>query len=93
VVALVAVAAVVGLLVVVVRAVLARLPSAAPDFLSSASPEVLAAVIVTSGTILVSVGSLILSNRSQSRQQILQAQRERKAEVYEEMLEYWFWAM
>jgi ABC-type multidrug transport system fused ATPase/permease subunit len=84
-VAVAAVAVVVALLFVMVRAVL--------SLLASAAPEVLAAVIVTSGTILVSVASLILANRYQARQQRQQAQRERKAEVYEEMLEFWFWAM
>jgi len=80
-------------LLLVVGALLVVIVKAGFGVLASASPEVLAAMIVTSGTILVSVASLILSNRSQSRQQILQAQRERKAEVYEELLEYWFWAM
>ncbi|MBA3423853.1 MAG: hypothetical protein H0U04_04770 [Rubrobacter sp.] len=61
--------------------------------LGSAEPAVLAAVIVTSGTILVSVGSLIWSNRSQQRQQAQQAQRNRKADAYEELLDYWFWVM
>lgn len=74
-----------ALLVVIVRAVF--------SLLSSADPAVLAAVIVTSGTVLVSVGSLILSNRSQARQQAQQAQHDRKAEAYEELLTYWFWVM
>jgi len=74
-----------ALLVVLVRAVF--------GLLGSAEPAVLAAVIVTSGTILVSVGSLIWSNRSQQRQQAQQAQRNRKADAYEELLDYWFWVM
>lgn len=74
-----------ALLVVIVRAVF--------TLLTSADPQVAAAVIVTSGTILVSVGSLILSNRSQARQQAQQAQHDRKAEAYEELLTYWFWVM
>lgn len=77
--------AAVAVLVLAVRAVF--------SLLASTSPEVFAAVIITSGTILVSVGSLILSNRSQARQQIQQTQRERKAQVYEDMLEFWFWVL
>jgi hypothetical protein len=82
---LVATAVLIVVGVVVVRA--------AFSLVASASQQVLAAVIVTSGTILVSVGSLILSNRYQQRQQAHQAQHSRKADVYQELLDYWFWAM
>jgi hypothetical protein len=81
------------LILLVAGVVLVLFGRAVFSLLASASPEVFAAVVLTSGTILVSVGSLILSNRYQVRQQIQQAQRERKSQVYEEMLEYWFWVM
>jgi hypothetical protein len=54
------------LIVLVVAAALVLAVRAVFSLLASASLEVFAAVIVTSGTILVSVGSLILSNRSQA---------------------------
>jgi len=84
----------IGLLILLVAgALLMVLVRAVFGLLGSAEPAVLAAVIVTSGTILVSVGSLIWSNRSQQRQQAQQAQRDRKADAYEELLDYWFWVM
>ncbi len=84
----------IGLLILLVAgALLMVLVRAVFGLLGSAEPAVLAAVIVTSGTILVSVGSLIWSNRSQQRQQAQQAQRNRKADAYEELLDYWFWVM
>jgi zinc transporter ZupT len=58
------------LMLVVAGAVLVVAVRAVFSLLASASPAVLAAVVVTSGTILVSVASLILSNRYRVRQQI-----------------------
>jgi hypothetical protein len=84
----------IGLVVLLlVGAVLVLIVRAVFILLTSASPAVLGAVIVTSGTILVSVASLILSNRHQQRQQVQQELRIRRAEVYEELLTYWFWVM
>jgi hypothetical protein len=51
-------------LVLIVRAIF--------SLLASAEPEVTAAVVVTAGTILVSVASLIVSNRYQVRLQLQQ---------------------
>jgi len=83
----------IGLVVLLVGALLVVIVRAVFSLLASADPAVLAAVVVTSGTVLVSVGSLIHSNRCQARQQAQQAQHDQKAEVYEELLTYWFWVM
>ncbi len=52
-----------------------------------------AAVIAAVATVLVSVSSLIWSNRSQQRQSIQQEQRKQRAAVYEELLVYWLGVM
>jgi ABC-type multidrug transport system fused ATPase/permease subunit len=75
----------VALVPVVLKAVL--------NLWTSASQQVQAAVIVTSGTILVSVASLILSKRAEQRREIEQEQRAKKAQVYEEFLDHWFAVM
>lgn len=60
-----------------------------PGFLAGVAPEVYAALIVGSTTILVSVWSVLWSSRSQQRQLIEQEQRKQKAVVYQELLVYW----
>lgn len=77
------------LAVAVVVALVALLGWAAWTLFTSAEAEVTAAVIVASGSILVSAGTLHWSNRQRTRQQIEQEQRKKKAEVYEEFMVYW----
>lgn len=80
-------AAIVGLLGV------AALVRAYWKLLTSASPEVGAAIVSASALILVALAGAILNSYFARRQQIEQELRQRKAEVYTEFLEYWFWAM
>jgi hypothetical protein len=61
--------------------------------LTSASPEVGAAIVSASALILVALAGAILNSFFARRQQIEQELRQRKAEVYTEFLEYWFWVM
>ena len=57
------------------------------------SPEVIAAIISASALVLVAVVGAALSRYLDRRQQIEQELRQRKAEVYTEFLDYWFWTM
>jgi hypothetical protein len=60
---------------------------------ASICPEVSAAIISAAALVLVAVIGAALSRYFDRRQQIEQEQRQRKAEVYEMFLEYWYWAM
>ena len=52
-----------------------------------------AAVITASATVLISVFSLIYSQRTEHRVSIEEAQREYKRGVYEEFISFWFKAL
>lgn len=57
------------------------------------APEVTAAIISAAALVLVAVAGAALSRYFDRRQQIEQELRQRKAAVYTEFLDYWFWAM
>jgi hypothetical protein len=83
-----------GLVIVLIGlALVAVIGRAFWNLLTSAFPQIGAAIISASGIILVAVIGATISRRFEQKQQIEPEQRQRKAEVYTEFLEYWFWAM
>ena len=53
-------------------------------------PEVVAALIVTSGTVLVSVLSVLIAKRFERKAEIRREHITRKTEIYEHQIEAWF---
>src|SRR5690242_3246225 len=53
------------------------------------SPQVVTAVLATSGTVLVSVASLILSKRWEHKRDIEQEHRKQKLPIYEDFMAFW----
>jgi hypothetical protein len=60
------------------------------DLLTSASPQLASSIVSAGGIVLVAVLSSHLSKRAEQRREIDQEQRAKKAQVYEEFLDYWF---
>jgi hypothetical protein len=59
----------------------------------SATPEVAAATITASATILVAVFVTLISKYLEQKREIEKELRERKATVYQDFMDYWFKAM
>lgn len=57
---------------------------------SSAAPQVAAAIVAGSATVLVSVLSLILSRRWERQRDLEQEIRQKKIPIYEDFMEFWF---
>jgi hypothetical protein len=61
--------------------------------LSSASAQIASSVIAASATVLVAVFGTIASKQLEQKREIEKEQRERKAAIYQEGVDYWFSAM
>lgn len=77
------------LVLAVISGVVYMLVRLVPVFLKL-QPEVVAALIVTSGTVLVSVLSVLIAKRFERKAEVRREHITRKTEIYERHIEFWF---